>query len=108
MKKSRNTIAGHAKIRKSEWCAYCGSALARHEVHVDHFLPVCYSDEAYNQVNLLPSCQECNQIKSSIMFTDIYDARLYIQMAKEGRKDEYWANIRAHKKQKTNLSSSQK
>lgn len=55
-------------------CAYCGSKLTIKQMQVDHYIPFEFAEvmvkdgfDPNAMDNLLPSCRQCNYIKSSMM-----------------------------------------
>ncbi len=68
-------------------CAYCEIPfhvpVYRHSkrwhrsIHFDHFVPWAYSFSNRRR-NIVASCSVCNQIKSWLMFKDIYECQAYI------------------------------
>lgn len=68
-------------------CAYCERAFGSNFVaknklvilrlHWDHKVPYAYSQNNHD-VNFLPSCHKCNGWKSSLIFREIDDVRVYV------------------------------
>lgn len=54
-------------------CAYCGKPIAPRQMRVDHVVPV-YSGGANDISNYMPSCQDCNHIKSAADIESLREA----------------------------------
>ena len=67
------------------WCLipfatreYRGAREIQKKIHIEHIEPFIYAS-CDVPGNLVASCSVCNQIKSCLMFPNIYDARDFIQ-----------------------------
>lgn len=76
-------------MEQDNCCTYCGHkfgtgvfspkrGLTWLEVNWDHFIPYTWSRKN-DEDNWVVSCQICNQLKGSLLFTSIDDARKYLE-----------------------------
>ena len=63
-------------------CIYCGVGLrGKRIINFDHFIPFSYLGSGNK--NFVASCEDCNKIKSSMLFDSIIEAQVYIQAERE-------------------------
>jgi hypothetical protein len=67
-------------------CVYCGCRIGCKGVAVefDHFVSYAFTGDN-GPLNMVASCRECNQMKSSRLFSSIEEARVYILNEREKR-----------------------
>lgn len=64
-KRNRDFLFNRSKGR----CEYCGEAVTRASMTIDHYLPIACGGSS-RRLNLRCSCSECNERKGSMMPAD--------------------------------------